>query len=212
MVVSAVLFDMDGVIVDSEPHHERAFLQVFEEIGYGRNHGINFADFIGRSDLTVWHEFMARHNPPFELAELAALKQKRVLDLMRAAEPIFEGLPDLVRTLAAKFPLAVASGSQHPVIEAVLAMKNLRQHFSTVVSFTDVKHGKPAPDIFLRAAELLGIEPPRCCVIEDSRPGVAAGRAAGMQVIAITNTYPASELKGAHHVVKSYEEIEKILS
>jgi HAD superfamily hydrolase (TIGR01509 family) len=209
--IEAVLFDLDGVIVNSEPHHERAFLQVFDEIGYGKTHGIRFADYIGQSDLTVWYEFMARHQPPFKMAELAALKQKRVLELMRAAEPIFEGLPDLVRKLADKFLLAVASGSQHPVIEAVLAMKNLRPYFSTVVSFTDVSRGKPAPDIFLRAAELLKVTPEKCCVIEDSKPGVAAGRAAGMQVIAITNTYPAAELKAAHHVVKTYEEIERIL-
>jgi beta-phosphoglucomutase-like phosphatase (HAD superfamily) len=74
-----------------------------------------------------------------------------------------------------------------------------------------VKQGKPAPDIFLRAAELLEVPPEKCCVIEDSRPGVAAGRAAGMTVIAITNTYPAAELKTAHHVVKTYEEIEALL-
>jgi beta-phosphoglucomutase len=196
----AVIFDMDGVIVDSEPHHERAFLQVFDEIGYGRTHGIHFPDFIGRSDLTVWHEFVARHKPALPLEHLAALKQKRVLDLMQAAEPIFEGLPDLVRKLAARVPLAVASGSQHPVIEAVLAMKGLRPFFSTVVSFTDVKHGKPAPDIFLRAA-----------VIEDSKPGVSAARAAGMRVVAITNTHPAGELREATAVVKSYEEIEDLL-
>lgn len=209
--IQAVLFDMDGVIVDSEPHHERAFLQVFDEIGYGQTHGIRFADFIGRSDMTVWHEFMARHRPPFDLADLASLKQRRVLELMRAAEPIFDGLPDLVRKLAPRYPLAVASGSQHPVIEAVLAMKGLRPFFSTVVSYTDVQHGKPAPDIFLRAAELLNVPPQRCCVIEDSRPGVAAGVAAGMQVIAITNTHPAAELKAAHHVVSTYEEIEQCL-
>jgi HAD superfamily hydrolase (TIGR01509 family) len=209
--IQAVLFDMDGVIVDSEPHHERAFLQVFDEIGYGRTHGIRFADFIGRSDHTVWHEFMARHNPPFKLDDLAALKQRRVLELMRAAEPIFEGLPDLVRKLAVRFPMAVASGSQHPVIEAVLSMKGLRPFFSTVVSYTDVEHGKPAPDIFLRAAKLLEVDPKRCCVIEDSKPGVAAGLAAGMRVIAITNTYPATELVSAHHVVKTYEEIERLL-
>ena len=207
----AVLFDLDGVIVDSESHHERAFLQVFDELGYGKTHGIRFADYIGQSDLTVWHVFIARHHPPFELAELAALKQQRYLEIVRAVEPIFEGLPDLVRKLAVNFRLAVASGSQHPVIEAVLAMKNLRPYFSTIVSFTDVRHGKPAPDIFLRAAELLEVAPEKCCVIEDSKPGVAAGLAAGMQVIAITNTYPADELNAAQHVVKTYGEIEKIL-
>jgi beta-phosphoglucomutase len=210
--IQAVLFDMDGVIVDSEPHHERAFLDVFQEIGYGQNHGIRFADFIGRSDMTVWHEFVGRHNPPFELDQLVARKQKRVLDLMQAAEPIFPGLPDLVRFLGARFRLAVASGSVHPVIEAVLAMKGLRPFFSTVVSYTDVARGKPAPDIFLRAAELLQVAPEKCCVIEDSKPGVTAGLAAGMQVIAITNTHPASELHGAQHIVKTYQEIERLFA
>jgi HAD superfamily hydrolase (TIGR01509 family) len=142
---------------------------------------------------------------------MAARKQARVLDLMRAAQPIFDGLPELVEKLAERVPLAVASGSQHPVIEEVLAMKRLRQFFSTVVSFTDVSHGKPAPDIFLRAAELLGVKPSDCWVIEDSKPGVAAGLAAGMHVAAITNTHPAHELRDATHVVHSYEEIERVL-
>lgn len=210
--IQAVVFDMDGVIVDSEPHHERAFLQVFDELGYGANHGIRFADFIGRSDLAVWHDFVARHQPPHALEHLVALKQERVLGFMRATEPIFEGLPDLVRFLAPRFRLAVASGSVHPVIEAVLSMKGLRPFFSTVVSSTDVPQGKPAPDIFWRAADLLGVAPGHCCVIEDSKPGVAAGLAAGMRVIAITNTHPASELRNAHHVVSTYEEIETLLS
>jgi len=208
--IQAVLFDMDGVIVDSEPHHERAFLDVFAEIGYGQTHGVRFTDFIGRSDLSVWQDFVGRHKPSIPLADLVALKQQRVLDSMRAVEPIFAGLPDLVRHLAALYPLAVASGSVHPVIEAVLAMKGLRPFFSAVVSYTDVPRGKPAPDIFLRAAELLEVEPADCCVIEDSKPGVAAGVAAGMRVIAITNTHPASDLQDAHHIVRNYEEIERL--
>lgn len=207
----AVIFDMDGVIVNSEPHHEHAFRLVFDELGYGQSHGIHFPDYIGRSDNTVWHDFIAKHQPPFSLEEMAARKQARVLDLMRAAQPIFDGLPELVAKLAARVPLAVASGSQHPVIEEVLAMKGLRQFFSAVVSFTDVKHGKPAPDIFLRAAELLNVAPTDCWVIEDSKPGIAAGLAAGMRVVAIANTHPAPELRDATRVVRSYEEIEHLL-
>jgi HAD superfamily hydrolase (TIGR01509 family) len=207
----AVIFDMDGVIVDSEPHHERAFRIVFDELGYGQTHGVHFPDYIGRSDNTVWHDFIAKHQPPHSLEEMAALKQRRVLDLMRAAQPIFDGLPELVEKLAARFKLAVASGSQHPVIEEVLAMKGLRQFFSALVSFTDVKHGKPAPDIFLHAADLLGVAPAECWVIEDSKPGIAAGLAAGMSVVAIANTHPAAELRSATQVVRTYEEIERLL-
>jgi beta-phosphoglucomutase-like phosphatase (HAD superfamily) len=90
-------------------------------------------------------------------------------------------------------------------------LDGLRQFFSAVVSIADVKRGKPAPDIFLRAAELLKVAPHECWVIEDSKPGVAAGVAAGMRVIAIANTHPAEELVHAAHVVTSYEEIERLL-
>ena len=91
-------------------------------------------------------------------------------------------------------------------------MKSLRQFFPIVVSVQDVMHGKPAPDIFLRAAQLLGVAPGTCCVIEDSAAGVTAARAAGMTAIAITNTLPAEKLTHANHVVRTYEEIERLLA
>ena len=156
---SAVIFDMDGVIVDSEPRHERAFLDVFELMGYGQTHGVHFEHFIGRSDRAVWLDFIARHQPKQSLDELTAWKQGHVIEILRREQPIFEGLPELVARLAARHRLAVASGSVHPVISEVLAMKSLQQFFPVVVSVQDVAHGKPAPDIFLRAAELLGVEP-----------------------------------------------------
>ena len=202
---------MDGVIVDSEPRHAQAFLDVFRELGYADRHGIHFPDYYGRSDLTLWVDFIAKHKPPEPLHELAARKQEKFLKLIRAEQPLFDGLPELVERLAARYPMAVASGSQHPVIDAVLEMRQLRRFFPVVVSSTDVKHGKPAPDIFLRAAELLGVAPVDCCVVEDSTAGVEAALAANMKVIAITNTYPAAALARATRVVRTYEEIEREL-
>src|SRR5262249_8652496 len=108
-------------------------------------------------------------------------------------------------------PLALASGSERLVVEAVLSLDGLRHHFAAVVSGSDITRGKPAPDIFLRAAELLRVPPSVCWVIEDSKPGIAAARAAGMRAIAITNTYPAAELKGADYVVSTYTEIQALL-
>ncbi len=208
---SAVLFDMDGVIIDSEPRHERAFLDVFEQMGYGQTHGVQFEQFLGRSDRAVWLDFVARHNPKWTLDELIAWKQKHLIEIIRREQPIFDGLPELVAKLAPRYRLAVASGSVHVVISEVLAMKSLRSFFPVVVSTQDVAHGKPAPDVFLRAAELLGVAPGTCCVIEDSAAGVTAARAAGMTAIAITNTLPAEKLTRAHHVVRTYEEIERLL-
>jgi HAD superfamily hydrolase (TIGR01509 family) len=210
--LQAVIFDMDGVIIDSEPLHEQAFRDVFEEMGYGRTHGVHFPDYYGRSDEALWQDFVDRHRPPHPFEFLMESKRRRLIELIRRDQPLFPGLPDLVARLATRFPLALASGSPHPVIDEVLAMGGLHRFFSAVVSVTDVGRPKPAPDVFLRAAELLRKQPAECCVIEDSAVGVTSARSAGMAVIAITNSLPADQLRHATHVVQSYQEIEALLS
>ncbi len=209
--MKAVIFDMDGVIVDSEPRHERAFLDVLREIGFGDGHGLRFSDYIGRADREIWLDFLARYKPKQTIEELLAMKRERVLDLLRREKPVFEGLPELVENLAGSYRLAVASGSERAVVEEVVCLTGLQRFFQAVVSSADAPRGKPAPDIFLRAGELLAVTPADCWVIEDSKPGVAAGLAAGMRVIAITNTYPAEELGAANHVVQTYEQIQSLL-
>lgn len=211
MAPKGVIFDMDGVIVDSEPRHERAFLQVVQEIGYGGRHGLRFADYIGRSDRELWEEFVARNNPPQSLEELLARKRRATISILRAEQPFFDGVLELIRELHELYPLALASGSDRAVVEAVLELQNLRGVFHPVVTGSDIEHGKPAPDIFLKTAGLMGVEPRECWVIEDSKPGVAAALAAGMQVIAITNSHPAGELNDATHIVRSYSEVRQLL-
>lgn len=207
----AIIFDMDGVIVNSEPHHERAFREVLAEIGYPNLGGLVFSDYVGRADSELWVDFIARHRPAHSLEALLSRKRHRMIKLLREAQPLFPGLPELVAQLARRCPLALASGSEHPIIQTVLSLDGLHRHFRVVVSATDVARGKPAPDIFWRAAKLLQVAPADCVVIEDSKPGVAAGRAAGMQVVAITNTHPAAELGGADQVVESYDELAALL-
>jgi HAD superfamily hydrolase (TIGR01509 family) len=211
MPARAVIFDMDGVIVDSEPRHERAFLEVLRELGYGDNHGFDFSQYVGLTDRQLWLDFIERHNPPHTLEVLSAMKRERVLQILRQEEPLFHGLPELIEKLAPEYRLGLASGSEPQVVEAVLRFKALRRYFSVVTTASEVPHGKPAPDIFLRAASLLGVAAEHCWVIEDSKPGVAAGLAAGMKVIAITNTHPAEELTTATVVVNNYDQIGGIL-
>ena len=198
-------------MVDSEPLHERAFREVLAEIGYGRSHGIDFPAYYGKSDLIVWRDFIARHRPTQSLDELLDRKEKKFAGLLQREEPIFDGLLELLEKLSLRCSLALASGSRHPTIDAVLAMRGLRRLFRAVVSSEDVGHGKPAPDVFLRAAELLAVAPNDCCVIEDSAAGVEAGLAAGMTVIAITNSLPPEKLSRASKVVGTYGEIESLL-
>jgi len=202
---------MDGVIVDSEPLHERAFHLVLDEIGFGENHGIDFPAYYGKSDLVVWRDFIARHRPPQSLDQLLIRKEEKFAALLQREEPIFDGLPELLEKVSARHPLGLASGSRHPTIHVVLDLRGLRRFFRVVVSSEDVAHGKPAPDIFLRAAELLNVAAKDCCVIEDSAAGVEAGLAAGMTVIAITNSLPAEKLSRATKVVSTYGEIGSLL-
>jgi HAD superfamily hydrolase (TIGR01509 family) len=207
----AVIFDMDGVIVDSEPRHEQAFLEVVHAIGYGDKHGIRFSDYVGRSDQELWVDFVSRHRPLQTLEQLLAMKRERVVEILRRDQPLFAGLPDLVRELSRHYRLGLASGSERPIVEEVLSLGGLRPYFLATVTGSDIQNGKPAPDIFLRTAELLGVPPAECCVIEDSRPGIAAGLAAGMRVIAITNTHSADQLTHASCVVETYEQIGQLL-
>ena len=205
--IQAVIFDMDGVIVDSETRHEKAFYDVVKEIGYEHRHDFKFADYVGRSDHDLWADFVARYQPPQSFDELMALKRKKVIEVLRADRPLFPGLYELVEGLAARYKLALASGSERPIVDEVLALRDLKRFFPVTVSGSDIQHGKPRPDIFLKAARLLGIPPERCAVIEDSRPGIAAGLAAGMTVYAIANTHPPEELTHAHFVVNTYAEV-----
>ena len=202
---------MDGVIVDSEPRHERAFREVFHEIGYGETHGIDFPQYYGRSDHALWVDFIEKHKPTQTIEQLSERKQVRFLQMIRNEQPIFENLPELVHRLSLVYKLGLASGSYHPVIDAILALKDLRKYFPVVVSVQDVPRGKPAPDVFLRAAELLKVRPEECCVIEDSAAGVEAARSAAMTVIGITNSIPREKLTRAHHIVSTYQEIDDLL-
>src|SRR5689334_9891637 len=118
--MKAVIFDMDGVIVDSEPRHERAFLDVLQQIGCGDNHGLRVADYIGRSDREIWTDFLTRHKPDQTIDELLAMKRDRVVEILRREKPVFDGLQQLVERLSARYKMAVASGSERAVVQEVV--------------------------------------------------------------------------------------------
>lgn len=210
-VVGAVIFDMDGVLVNSEPLHERAFRETLAELGYPDGAGLNFQDYVGRSDHELWEDFARIHRPPVPVAALMARKRERLLRLLASEQPWYPGALWLVRTLHGRWPLGLASGSERPVIDAVLEGTGLRSCFQAILSGAEVPRGKPAPDIFLRTARFLGVAPERCWVIEDSLPGIAAARAAGMFVIAVPNTHPPDALRNAHHVAADYFAIARLL-
>ena len=210
-MIKSVIFDMDGVIVDSEACHEEAFRQVLRQAGFGSAGAWRYKDFIGRSDQELFVAFEREHPTGQGIPSLLAIKTRLVVEIIRRERPLFQGVTRLIGKLAGRYSLALASGSEREVVEEVLRLDGLGRFFSAVVAGSEVARGKPEPGIFLRAAEMLNVAPADCWVVEDSKPGIAAGLAAGMRVIAIANTHRPAELAQAAYVVESCEELEPIL-
>ena len=212
----AIIFDFDGVIADSEPLHLAAFQQALEPEGIILTTEAYYADYLGYDDYdAIVAALREAGRPPTEesVERLMAAKAEHFLALVREGVRILPGVPAFIRQAATRLPLAVASGALRREIELILAYAGLREAFETIVSAEDVSEGKPAPESFLLALERLRervptLAPGDCLVIEDSRAGIEAARRAGMRCLAVTNSYPASELGAADVVVPSLEKVE----
>jgi HAD superfamily hydrolase (TIGR01509 family) len=184
--VAAVIFDLDGVLLDSEQTWDEARRRyVREHRGTWRPDAT--AAMMGMSS-TEWarylHDQLGVPGTPEEISDgVVAI----VLQAYAAHLPVIPGATTTVRTLAARWPLGLASSSNRPVIEMFLDRSGLRDCFQAVVSSEEVAHGKPAPDVYLAAARLLGVDPRHAVAVEDSTNGIRSARVAGIQVVAIPN-------------------------
>ncbi|MGW0186574.1 HAD family hydrolase [Streptomyces sp. NPDC003362] len=182
----SVIFDLDGTLVDSEPNYYEAGRQVLAEQGIP---GYTWADherYVGISTLDTIADWKRRYDLTAPTQELFAAKNRRYLELARAATPTYPEMRKFVELLASEgVPMAVASGSSPEAIAAILAATGLDAFLRTTVSADEVPHGKPAPDVFLEAARRLGAAPADCVVVEDAAPGATAAQAAGMRCIAV---------------------------
>jgi HAD superfamily hydrolase (TIGR01509 family) len=207
--ITAVVLDMDGVLIDSEQLWDEVREQLARERG-GRWHERAQADMMGMSS-TEWsrymHDVIGLVEPPEEInAEVV----RRLLARYRESLPLMPGAVAAVERLAARWPLGLASSSNREVIDAVLELAGIAHLFRATVSSEEVEHGKPAPDVYLEAARRLGVDPTSCAAVEDSANGIRSARAAGMRVIAIPNPhYPPSEdvLALADVVLHSLDEL-----
>jgi HAD superfamily hydrolase (TIGR01509 family) len=207
--ITAVIFDMDGVLIDSEQIWDEVREELARERG-GRWHQRAQADMMGMSS-TEWsrymHDVIGLPEPPEEINKEVV---RRLLARYKESLPLLPGAVEAVERLAKRWPLGLASSSNREVIDAVLEQAEIAHLFRATVSSEDVEHGKPAPDVYLEAARRLGVDPTSCAAIEDSQNGIRSARAAGMRVIAIPNPhYPPSEdtLALADAVLKSLDEL-----
>lgn len=208
----AVIFDMDGLLVESEHLQSKSFEKVLKQ------HGIipeyNEAGTIQIAGITAKENFeliKRKHDISLSADELVGLKNeiysqiiKEGIDPMPGAHKLVAGLKE------AGIKIAVASSSIPGDIESVLKQIELFDEFDAIVSGSEVKQSKPAPDIFLEAASRLGIRPARCIVLEDAEAGITAGKKAGMRVIAVPNKFTFhNDFSKADLIIKSLELLDK---
>jgi beta-phosphoglucomutase len=208
VALRAVFFDFDGVIVDSEPLHYGALRDALAAEGIGIDEEEYKACYLAYDDRGAIRLALERHGIPWDAARLETIAERKAAHFERLlpSVPFFPGSRELVRALAAELPVGIASGALRAEIEAVLEAGGVLSAFSAIVGADDVSHGKPDPEPYLTAMGRLtvpGLRPDDCLVFEDSVPGILAARAAGMTVVAVTNTYPAARLSAAQRVVGS---------
>ncbi|HEU4685302.1 MAG TPA: HAD family phosphatase [Nitrospira sp.] len=208
----AIIFDFDGIIANTEPLHYVALKQTLAEIGIGLTESDYYAEYLGYDDRGCFIAALATNRRPVDDSTLSRLMERKAqayLESVKEHLVIFPGIPEFVREAAASFPLAIASGALRHEIEYILEQIGLRKEFSHITSAEDVARGKPDPQPFLHALEGLrrardpALTAGSCLVIEDSLPGIRGAKAAGMMVLAVSNTHTIQDLHEAHAIVES---------
>ncbi|MFF0543760.1 HAD family hydrolase [Nocardia thailandica] len=209
MGIAAVVFDMDGVLIDSEPIWEQVRKEYVELRG-GRWRPDAQRRMMGMSTV----EWAAYLSNDLGVAQPISVVSNGVIDLMAARYsdhlPLLPGAAEAVRRCGARWKLGLASSSPRSLIDLVLAKAGLLGEFSAILSTEEVGRGKPAPDVYLTVAQRLGVEPEQCAAVEDSSNGLRSARDAGMRVIAIPRPEfpPARDaLAGAAAVLGSLDEL-----
>ena len=209
-MISAVIFDLDGVLIESEGVWNEARCAVTLE------HGGRWSDDAPRAMMgmssTEWSSYMHDQlRVDLPASEISSAVVARLQESYRRTLPLLPGAREAVERLAARWPLGLASSANREIIELVLGLAELRSRFAATVSSEEVAHGKPAPDVYLEAAGRLDLAPTACAAIEDSTNGLRAAAAAEMTVIAVPNRQfpPAEEtLSLARAVLGSLTELQ----
>lgn len=209
-----MIFDMDGVLIDSEPTHERIEKEMFQELGFELSAEEHRA-FQGTSSVEMWQMVVARHSLAQPAAVFSDEHRRRFLGYLRSGDvTVIDGVHDLLQELrSAGQSLALASSSVRQVVEAVLEAFSLEGFFSALTTGDEVKQSKPAPDIFLMTASRMDVLPGDCVVVEDSKNGVTAAKAAGMTCV---RYYPGNaevpSESAEDHSVRSMAELSQLLT
>ncbi len=216
-MVKAVIFDFDGVISDSEPSHFAAYNKVLADFGIQIKKEEYYAEYLGFTDYELFETLKKKFKTDYERTPIERLVESKAVffeKIIREADHLIEGIPELIEKLKSNnIKVAIYSGALPADIKIMLEDSGLADYFDVIVTADDVEKGKPDPEGYLLALKKLNgipdvlIAAKQCVVIEDSHWGIVAAKKAGMKVVAVTNSYPAGELKEADVIIKSVKQL-----
>jgi len=211
-MTKGLIFDMDGVLIDSEPLYKELNSKLFNKLGFSLTDK-EYAEFVGTTDEKMLSDLKRRFALEQSVGELNQLREEIHMSFFKLATLTpMEHLLDLLKwAKARKLKLAVASSTDEKFVFLILEKIGILDYFQTVVCGNHIKHSKPAPDIFLKAAKDLGLKTHECIVIEDSSNGVKAGKKAGMFVIGFQSDDGSQNLRESNQIVYSLKETIKAI-
>ncbi len=210
-MIKAILFDMNGVIIDDEHIHKKAFGETVKKFGINLSHEDYIECCAGKTDRQGYIDIKNKFNIDLPIKNLLKEKAQMYLELFPKNKASYSGVIDLIKKLAKEYTIALTSSSSRAEVGLVIKEFGIIDDFAITISGDDVQNGKPNPEPYIKTAQILQVKPKECVVIEDSASGIQSAKDAGCYCIAITTTHVRNKLQDADIIVDKFEEIDENL-
>ena len=211
-MIKAVIFDMNGIVIDDEHIHELAFKETVKTFSIDLSHQDYLECCVGKTDKAGYESISEKFSTSFPVSKLLKDKAGFYLKLFPEHKKTYPGVIELISNLAKNYTLALTSSSSRAEVNLITKEYAINKHFKITISADEVRKGKPDPEPYLITCNLLKLKPQECIVIEDSESGVLSAKAAGCFCIGITTTHSENNLEGADIITDSFDKVETLIS
>ncbi len=210
-MIKAILFDMNGIIIDDEHIHEQAFCETVNKFDIDLSHEEYLKCCAGKTDKQGYIDIENEFHVDLPIEKLLKEKAQVYLKLFPENKVSYKGVINLIKKLAKEYTIALTSSSSRAEVDLVIKEFGISDNFAVTISGDDVNKGKPNPEPYIKTAQIISVKSKECVVIEDSVSGIRSAKDAGCYCIAITTTHTRSELQDADIIVDKFEEVDKNL-